>query len=53
MMRCSLPTANINKINLCVTNIELYFYYYVVTYIGQKYLNTLRDVLGIKKLAIS
>lgn len=52
IMRCSLPTANIDKINLCVANIEMHFHYHFIPYIGQDYFNLLRNVLFIEKSAV-
>lgn len=55
---------NIDKINLYMTNIKVHFiclkvyfiyfiYPHLIFYLNQKYFNTLKSILYIKKLAIS
>lgn len=63
MIRCSLSIAIIDKINIYVSNIKMYFIYFevylrylvyphFVFYFSQKYFNITKNVLYIKKLAI-
>lgn len=48
MMKCSVPTNSIDKIDLCVTGIEIYFSTIVF---HLSHFNTLKSVLYIEKLA--
>lgn len=53
MIRYFLSINNIDKINLCKTSINIYFYYYLIININHKYFNILKSILYIKNLAIS
>lgn len=43
--------GQIDKIDLYITNMEKYFYFYLVFYFN--YFNTIKNILYIKKLGIS
>lgn len=51
IIRCFLPTANINKISLCTTGLEVRFYYFM-HYISLKYCNAKTRVLHIEQLVV-
>lgn len=51
MIRCSLLTGNINKIDLYMASIKVHLYHFAL-YIGQKYLNVLKSTLYVKKLVV-
>ena len=51
IIRCFLPTNNINKIDLCITGIKIYFYYFA-PYICQKHFNILKSVLCVEMSTI-
>lgn len=64
MIRYFSLIANINKIYLCVVDIEMhlihpkiyliyFIYLYLISYLGQRYFNILKSVLYIEKLAIN
>lgn len=50
-MRYFLIIASIDKINIYIANIKIYFYHYCIPNIGQKYLIILKSVLYIEKPA--
>lgn len=50
MSRYFLPIGSMNKINLCMANIKIYFNPLFVSHFD--YLNTLRSVLFVDQLAI-
>ncbi len=52
IMRYSLPTVNINRINLFITVIKMHFHDYLVFYIGQKQFNILKILLFIEKSVV-
>lgn len=51
-MRYFLLTGNIDRIDLCMTSIEIYLYD-IIPYIGRKYFNVLKSTLCIEKLFVS
>ncbi len=51
MMRCSLLSANIDKIGLCTASLEVLFHH-LVLHIGSKHCNKPRNVLYTEKLVI-
>ena len=51
MIRYSLSTGNIDVIDLCVVNIEMYFHH-LVPHIGQEHFNALKSVLCMEKSAV-
>lgn len=53
IIRYFLPIAGINGINLYIASIKEYFLYYLVLYIAPKNFNALKNVLCIKKSAVS
>ena len=51
MMRCSLLTANIDEIGLCVANLEVHFHH-LVPHIGPKHFNVQKSVLYTEKSVV-
>ncbi len=49
LTRSILPTSNIVEINLCMVDIKIYLYLYLVFHLG--YFNTPKSVLFTKQLA--
>ena len=52
MMRCYLPTANIDEIGLCAADLEVHLHH-LVPHIGLKHFNARRSVLYAKKSVVS
>lgn len=52
IMRYSLPTISIDKIDLCIADIKIQLYYYLILHVGQRYLNRLKDILYLERSAI-
>ena len=51
MMRCSLPTANIDEIGLYAADLEVHFHH-LVPHIGLEHFNTRRTVLYAEKSVV-
>lgn len=51
MTRYFLFILNMNKLDLYIVGLEMYFYYFI-HYINQKYFNIEKNVLDIKNLTI-
>lgn len=63
IIKCFPSIVNINEIDLYIVDIKLYFIYskiyskylihsYLISYLNQKYINILKNVFCIKKLAV-
>lgn len=53
IIRYFLSTSSIDGINFYAVGIKIYFYFYLIFYLEKKYINILKNVLFIEKLAIS
>ena len=51
IMRCSLPTANIDEIGLYMADLKVHFYH-LVSHIGSKHFNVRRSVLYTEKSVV-
>ena len=51
-MRCSLSTGIINGIDSCAAGIEMHFYPHLAFYLREEYINVLKSVLSMEKLAV-
>lgn len=53
MIRCSLRTAGINRIDLCMTGIKVHFHYCLDSHVSHKNFNIAKSVLFVKKSTVS
>lgn len=53
MIKCFLLTSSIDNINLYTVGIKVHLYLYLTFYLQKKYINMLKNVLFIEKLAVS
>ena len=53
MIQYLLLTNSINNIDFYIVSIKVHFHFYLVFYLRKEYINILKNVLFIKKLAFS